>query len=105
MRSFTLGTAGLSIPVGHVDRVAQKRLVYRHAVPFHQHEMDLMDVKRVQFLRPVFDDPVLHVSLLRDDVGHFDVGSNTSGVWPVHGDEEIGAGCSDSPDPAAASEK
>src|SRR5579859_7559838 len=32
--------------------------------------MDLMDMKRVHFLRAVFDDPVFNVALAGDDVGH-----------------------------------
>ena len=77
-----------SIPVGHVDGVAQKRLVYRHAVPVHQHEMDLVDVKRVQFLRPIFDDPVLYVSLVRDDVRHAGRRIENRRRLPIHRDEE-----------------
>ncbi len=36
-----------SIPIGHVDCVAKKRLIDWHTVPTDQHEMDLMDVEGV----------------------------------------------------------
>src|SRR5271169_6625063 len=60
--------SALAVPIGDIDRIAQERLIQWHAVPFHKHEMDLMDMERVEFLRPVFDDPVLDVSLLYLDI-------------------------------------
>ena len=68
MRSFTRGYAGSSHPRRNVDRIAQKRLVHCKPKPFQQQEMNLMNVKRVQFLRAILDDPVFHVSLVGHDV-------------------------------------
>ena len=35
-----------------------------------QQEMELMNVKSVQLIGTIFDDPVLHVALLHRDVWH-----------------------------------
>ena len=61
-----LGTG--AVPVGDVDGVAEEGLVDGDAVPFLEHEMDLMDVEGVQFARAIFDDPVFDVALWDDDV-------------------------------------
>src|ERR1700733_4790969 len=59
-----------SIPIRNVDRIAQKRFVDRKSKPLQEREMNLVNMKRVQLLCPVFDDPVFHISLMRNDVGH-----------------------------------
>ena len=41
----------------------------RDAVPFREHEMDLMDVEGVQLAGAIFDDPILDVALRDDNVG------------------------------------
>src|SRR5580704_14431547 len=49
--------------VGHVDRVAEVRLVDGDSIPRDQHEMQLVDVKGVQFRGAVLDYPVLDLTL------------------------------------------
>ena len=58
-----------AVPVRDIDGVAQEGLVERDAVPFLEHEMDLMDMEGVQFARAIFDDPVLDIALGDDDAG------------------------------------
>ena len=59
---------------GHVDGVAQVRLVDRDSIQSHLHEMQLMDVEGVQFRRAIFDDPIFHVALFCDDVRYSGTG-------------------------------
>lgn len=68
--------------VGNVDRVAKERFVHLHAHVIQQHEMKLVDVKRVQFIGTVFDDPAFHRAVLGNDVGNAGVGIDTRGFWP-----------------------
>src|SRR5271155_3837890 len=72
----------------NVNGVAKKRLVYAHARIFEQQEVKLMDVECVQLVRAVFDDPILHVSLLYGNVR--DTGSWVECLrrFSVNGDEK-----------------
>src|ERR1700691_2745064 len=57
-----------AIVVRNVDGVAKKRFVYCCAAVIEQHEMQLVNMEGMKFAGPVFDDPILHRSLFRDDV-------------------------------------
>ena len=58
----------LAVPEGDVDCVAQERLADGNAKPLHENEMDLVNVKGVEFLRAIFDDPVFDLPLVGDDI-------------------------------------
>jgi hypothetical protein len=58
----------LAIVIRDVDGIAKKRLVYRPSEVIEQHEVQLMDMKGVQLVGSVLDNPVLYGSLLGDDV-------------------------------------
>ena len=49
----------VAVPVSHVHRVAKIRLIQRDSVPLPQNEVDLVNVKSMQLLGAVLDDPVL----------------------------------------------
>src|SRR5271154_1571296 len=53
---------------GNINGVAEERLIYRLAEKIEEQKMHLMDVKCVQLGGAVFDDPILHVSLLHNNV-------------------------------------
>jgi hypothetical protein len=57
-----------AVPERHINCVTEKRLVHRQAEPAQQHEMNLVDVECVYFLRSIFDDPILNISKMRNDV-------------------------------------
>src|ERR1022692_180841 len=80
----------LAVPVSDIDGVSQERFVERNAVPLHEHEMQLMNVERVQFLRPVLDDPVLDIALAHHDVGG--LGIRVEYLWlpAIDGNVEVG---------------
>src|ERR1700678_800871 len=58
----------LAVVVRNVDSVAKKRLVHSRAAVIEQQEVQLVNMERMKFAGPVFDDPILHRSLLRDNV-------------------------------------
>ena len=94
MRSLTLGILpAFAVPIRHIDRVAQKRFIHRHSVPFQQKEVRLVDVKGMDFPRPILNDPVLHVAFLHRDVGSRGHGIERRGSLPVHGDVKNGRTC------------
>src|SRR5580658_9733506 len=84
-----LGTG--AVPVGDVDGIAQEGLVDRDAVPFLEHEMDLVDVEGMQFARAIFDDPVLDVALGDDDVWSCVLRVEQLWLLAFYRDVEIGA--------------
>ena len=79
-----------AVVIRHVDGVAKKRLVYRNSGPFEHHEMNLMDVERVQFRGAILDDPILDVALLHHDVGNTRSGVKGRGCLAVHSDKKSG---------------
>ena len=69
--------------IRNIHGIAEKRLIRWPSQIIEQQEMQLMNVERVQFVRPVLDDPIFYRSLLRDDVRQARFrGSNSAGVWP-----------------------
>ncbi len=52
--------------------------------------MDLVNVKRMQFLRPVFDDPVFHIPLCTVMLGVVERGIERRGLLSIDGDEKGG---------------
>ena len=88
MRRRTLGySSSFAVVIGHVNGVAQERLVHRTLGPIEQHEMELVDVERVQLGGTVFDDPVFHVALLHDDIRHIRSGIERLGSLAIHRDD------------------
>ena len=77
-----------TVVIRHVDGVAEKGLVYRNSGPVEHHEMNLMDVERVQFGGAILDDPILDVALLHYDVGNTRGRVKGRGCLAVHGDEK-----------------
>src|ERR1700693_4421824 len=59
---------GLAVIERDIDGVTQEGFVHRNSKPFHHKEMNLMNVEGMQFIGAVFDDPVLNLALLYDDV-------------------------------------
>ena len=57
-----------AVVVGNVDGIAKERFIRGLAVEIDQHEMQLMNMERMQFAGAVFDDPIFDRALLRDDV-------------------------------------
>ena len=57
-----------SVEIGHVHGIAQKFLMNRLAHVIEQEEMQLMNVKGMQFAGSVLDDPIFYSSLLRNDL-------------------------------------
>jgi len=57
-----------AVVIRHVYGIAEIRLIYRASQIIQQKKMQLVDVKCVQFIGPVYDNPVFHRALLRDDI-------------------------------------
>src|SRR6202453_4076788 len=66
---FDAGVFGNSIPVRQGDAVAEIQLVNGCVMAFKQNEVSLVNVKSMNFLGPVFDDPASAVSRSAGDVG------------------------------------
>src|ERR1700722_20073439 len=64
-------SAAFTVPILDVDGVAQEWLICRCSVRLYEQEMKLMDVKGVELLCPIFDDPVFHISIAYDHVRKF----------------------------------
>src|ERR1700677_1020862 len=77
-----------AIPEGDVHYVTQERLVHRSAVNFLQQKMDLMDVKRVQLLRAILDDPVFYVPQSNGQIGRGGRRIVGRGFLSVNGEHE-----------------
>jgi len=69
---------------GHVDGVAQERLVDSDSIPGHEHEVQLVDVEGVQFCGAIFYDPVFDVALLYDDIWDARTGIEDFGFLAIH---------------------
>ena len=67
--------AGISessaVEIGDVHGIAKEWLVRRSTRVIDQHEMQLMNVECVEFIRTILDDPIFDRPLLRNDVGQF----------------------------------
>lgn len=61
------GILAKSIPRGQINRVPRGRLLPSHSSSANNDEVQLVDMKNVRFARPVFDCPILYVSLMHGD--------------------------------------
>ncbi len=83
----------VTVVIRHVYGIAEKVFVHRSSHVFEQQEMQLMDVKSMQLIRAVFDDPIFHGALLRHNIRHARTHVKHLRFLSIHGQVKLdGAG-------------
>jgi hypothetical protein len=77
------------VVVGDVDSVAQKRLIHRFPKIVEQHEVQMMDVERVQLIRSVLNGPVFYSSLPGDNIGYIRLRIERCRLLALHREVEL----------------